>query len=136
MDDLDASAGRSVLFRGGEKQVIPEKDNRYRVQDSVRFYVVQLGGTWVNVSEYGERVLHRANRQSYVTFERNKYQLRREADLKPLLAQYVESGAQVYVGGLTVTAKTLEEIEPWPFIYIAPKAARDIYKDFVSKRQR
>jgi hypothetical protein len=135
MTDDDPQAGRTVWFRSSDGQLKPEGDNRYRVNASAKFYVVQLVGHFVNLSEYGERVIHRANRQSYVTFEGKRHQLRRSGLLKDTLKQFVEAGIPVYIGGLTVDSKNLHKVEPWPFIYIAPKAAWAIFKaEYLDKR--
>lgn len=124
IDQDDLHAGRTVLHYGGDgTQTPPRTDNRHRVNDAVLFYVVQLCGSFVNVSESAQRVLLRANRTSFVTFEREKHQLRPATKFKAVIEQFTRYKCPVYMAGLDLTAKTLQTIEPWPFIYIAPKIA-------------
>ena len=132
LDDSDMMGGQSIWSRGSTegKQLIPEGDNRYRQNFSEKFYVVQLVGTWVNVSEYAERVLHRKNRQSYVVFEGANHQLRPSRLLKPTLKQYTDVKCEIHNGGNDITNRNLDRLEPYPFIYIAPKIAREAFQAY------
>ena len=132
VDDNDIFGGRNVRGYGSasEGQEAPRADNRYRVNDSVRFYVVQLCGTWVNVTETAQRVLKRKNRQSYVTFEGAEYQLRPASQFLDVLKSYTKYGADVHLLGLEVTHNNVDAVVPWPFIWIVPKAAKLIFQAY------
>ncbi|OQW80562.1 MAG: hypothetical protein BVN32_01595 [Proteobacteria bacterium ST_bin14] len=124
IDDHDLHGGRAVIHYGGDgTQTPPRSDNRQRVNDAVLFYVVQVCGSFVNVSESAQRVLFRVNRTSYVTFEREKHQLRPATQFKATIQQYTRHDCPVYMAGFDLTAKRLQTIEPWPFIYIVPTIA-------------
>ncbi len=129
IDEDDLHGGRTVIHYGGDgTQPPPRSDNRHRVNDAVLFYVVQVCGSFVNVSESAQRVLLRANRTSFVTFECEKHQLRPATQFKAVIEQYTRHKCPVYMADLYLTAKTLQTIEPWPFIYIAPKIARQAFQ--------
>ena len=132
IDDSSISGGRQVRQLGSARdtQEDPRTDNRYRVNDSVRFYVVQLCGTWVNVTETAQRVLKRRNRQSYVTFEGSEYQLRPATQFRDVLKSYTKYGADVHLLGLEVTNKNLDAVVPWPFIWIVSKPAKMIFQAY------
>jgi hypothetical protein len=132
IDENDMMAGRTVWQNGSPEgePIKPEGDNRHRVQDSLKFYVIQLVGTWVNVSEYGERVLQRQNRQSYVVFENARHQVRPENQFKAILKQFVDVDCPIHIGSLDVTKDNLGEIEPFPFIYIAPKISYAAFRAY------
>jgi hypothetical protein len=132
VNDSSLSGGRQVQQLGSatDGQEAPRTDNRYRVNDSVRFYVVQLCGTWVNVTETAQRVLKRKNRQSYVTFEGAEYQLRPATQFRDVLRTYTKHGADVHLLGMEVTNKNLDEVDPWPFIWIEPKVAKQVFQAY------
>jgi hypothetical protein len=120
----DQFADRVVRQRASDHQQEPQGDNRYRVERSTRFYVVQLIGTWVNVVESAERTVRSRNNLRWVTFENKEYELRKAATLKPFLTRFVQGGCYAYVGGkLVERERELGFIDPHPFIYIASTAA-------------
>lgn len=120
----DQFADRIVRQRASDHQQEPQGDNRYRVEHSTRFYVVQLIGTWVNVVESAERTVRSRNNLRWVTFENKEYELRKAATLKPFLTRFVQGGCYAYVGGkLVERERELGSIDPHPFIYIASTAA-------------
>jgi hypothetical protein len=132
VDDKSISGGRTVWQHGsaGDGQEAPRTDNRYRVNDAVRFYVVQLCGTWVNVTETAQRVLKRKNRQSYVTFEGVEYQLKPATQFRDVLKTYTKHEATVHLLGMDVTNGNLKDVESWPFIWIVSKPARLIFQAY------
>ncbi len=89
----DIFAGRSFWQRSSDTQERPQGDSRYRVTHSVKFYVVQLMGSWVNVSESAERTVRYRNNARWVRFENKEYELRKAERFKPLLTRFIQGGA-------------------------------------------
>jgi hypothetical protein len=126
----DQFAGRSVRQAASDQQQAPQGDNRYRVEPSTRFYLVQLIGTWVNVVETAERTVRSRNGLRWVTFERREYELRKAEGLKPLLSRFIQGGCYAYVGGKLIDSdRDLRSIIPHPFIYIASTAALRVFNE-------
>ena len=126
----DQFADRIVRQRASDHQQEPQGDNRYRVEHSTRFYVVQLIGTWVNVVESAERTVRSRNNLRWVTFENKEYELRKADTLKPFLTRFVQGGCYAYVGGKHIdTERELGSISVHPYIYISSTAALKIFDD-------
>ena len=98
----DIFAGRSFSQTSSDTQQLPEGDNRYRVTKSAKFYVLQLMGSWVHVSESAERSIRYRNGLKWVTFEKREYQLRKAVDLKRFVGRFIQGGCYAHVGGKTV----------------------------------
>jgi hypothetical protein len=130
----DIFAGRSVRQASSNTQKIPEGDGRYRTTYSAKFYVVQLMGVWVNVSESAERTVHYRNRAKWVRFENKHYELKREENFKSFVGHFIQGGCYAYVGGKEVyTVKELNNIEEWPFIYISSSESLRIFNEMRRK---
>lgn len=100
----DIFCGRSFWQHSSDTQELPQGDNRYRVTHSVKFYVVQLIGTWVHVSESAERsVKYRANAR-WVRFENKEYELRKADRFKSILTRFLQGGCYAYIGSKQVNA--------------------------------
>ena len=85
----DVFAGRSFSQLSSDVQQLPDGDNRYRVTKSAKFYIVQLMGSWVHVSESAERSIRYRNGLKWVTFEKREYQLRKSIKLKRLVGRFI-----------------------------------------------
>ena len=126
----DQFAGRSVRQGASDLQQQPQGDNRYRVEHSIKFYVVQLIGTWVNIVESAERTVRARNNLRWVTFENKEYELRKADTLKPFLARFVQGGCYAYVGGKHIdTEREVGSITAHPYIYISSTAALKIFNE-------
>jgi len=132
----DIFAGRSFWQWSSDEQQLPQGDNRHRVTHSTKFYVVQLIGYWVNVSESAERSVHYRNRLKWVRFENREYELRSADRFKAFLSRFIEGGCYAYIGGKEVhTLKELDRVEAYPFIYIASSESLRIFNE-LRKGQR
>ena len=132
----DVFAGRSFWQSSSESQEPPQGDNRYRVNRSAKFYVVQLIGTWVHISESAERTVRSRNGLRWVTFESKEYQLKRAEQFKPFIARFVQGGCYARVGGKEVeTEKEVNKLAAHPFIYIASSEALRIFNEMWQKRK-
>jgi len=130
MNSDDIFAGRSFWQYSSDTQELPEGDNRYRVTHSEKFYIVQLMGSWVHISESAERTVRYRNRLKWVTFEKKEYELRKAERFKPFVARFIQGGCYAHVGGKTVyTEKELNRLAAHPFIYIASSEALKIFND-------
>ena len=126
----DVSGGRSFWQYTSETQQPPKGDNRQRVTHSAKFYVVQLIGTWVNVSESAERTIHYRNRLRWVRFENREYQLRKSEHFKPFLRRFIQGGCYAYVGGKDLFSEhETENLQSEQFIYIASSEALKIFNE-------
>ena len=131
----DQFAGRSVRQGATDHQQQPQGDNRYRVEHSTKFYVVQLIGTWVNIVESAERTVRSRNNLRWVTFETKEYELRKADTFKPFLSRFIQGGCYAYVGGKHIESeKEIRSVESHPFIYISSTAALKIFNDMRVKR--
>lgn len=81
----DVRGGRSFWQYTSDTQLPPKGDNRERVTHSAKFYVIQLIGSWVNVSESAERTVRYRNRLRWVRFENREYELRKSELFNPFL---------------------------------------------------
>jgi hypothetical protein len=132
----DVFAGRTVWQTTSEEQMLPVGDNRYRVTQSERFYVVQLIGTWVNVRESAERSVRHRNRLRWVTFESKEYELKKAEQFMPFVGRFIQFGCYAYVGGKEIhTEKALKKLIEQPFIYIASSESLEIFNDLMKKAQ-
>lgn len=133
----DQFANRNVRQRSSDVQEMPQGDNRYRVNYSATFYVVQLIGTWVNIVESAERSVRSRNNTRWVTFETREYELRRLEQFKPLVARFLQLGCYAYIGGRYVESeKELRAIVPQRFIYIASTAALKKFNDMRQSKSK
>lgn len=131
----DIFGGRSIVQTTSEKQQLPTGDNRYRITHSEKFYIVQLMGSWVHVSESAERTVRYRNHLKWVRFENKEYQLRKAVSFKQFVSQFIQGGCYAYVGSKEVhTIKTLGKLEPQPFIYIAASEALKKFNDLRANR--
>lgn len=111
-----------------DTQRLPEGDNRYRVHHSAKFYVVQLIGAWLNVSEFAERKVTYRNRLRWVCFEKRDFELRKADRFKPFLTHFIQGGCYAYVGGKQVsTVRELNKMQEAEFIYIASAEALRVF---------
>jgi hypothetical protein len=126
----DIFAGRSFWQYTSDIQKLPEGDNRCRVTHSEKFYVVQLMGSWVHVSESAERSIEYRNRLKWVRFENKKYELRNANKFKSFVGRFVQGGCYAYVGGKEVhSEKAINRLIEQPFIYISSSEALRIFND-------
>jgi hypothetical protein len=133
----DVRGGRSFWQYTSDVQRPPKGDSRERVTHSAKFYVVQLIGTWVNVSESAERTVHYRNRSRWVRFENREYELRKSELLKPFLRRFIQGGCYAYVGGKDIhTEREVEALRSEQFIYIASSEALRIFKDLERSRKK
>lgn len=124
----DQFAGRSVRQGATDHQQHPQGDNRYRVEHSTKFYVVQLIGTWVNIVESAERTVRSRNNLRWVTFETKEYELRKADTFKPFLSRFIQGGCYAYVGGKHIESeKEMWGVEAHPFIYISSTVAMKVF---------
>lgn len=131
----DQFAGRTVKQGWADDQQRPQGDNRYRVEHSAKFYVVQLIGTWVNVVESAERVVRSRNNLRWVTFEAKEYELKKADAFKPFIARFLQGGCYAYIGGKHVAhEREMKGIEAHRFIYISSTAAMRVYNDMRKAR--
>ena len=103
---------------------MPEGDNRLRVNYSEKFYVVQLIGSWLHISESAERVVTFKKRLRWVRFESREYELRKAETFKPFVGRFIGMGCYAYVGTKQVdTVKQLNRLVEQPYIDIASSEA-------------
>lgn len=120
----DVFGGRSFGQSSSDVQKKPEGDSRYRVNASAKFYVVQLIGSWVHISESAQRTIHYQNRLKYVRFENKQHQLRKATEFKGFVSRFINGGCYAYIGSKQVnTLGELGKVEAFPFIYIASSEA-------------
>lgn len=133
----DVFAGRSFSQLSSDVQQLPEGDNRCRVTKSAKFYIVQLMGSWVHVSESAERSIRYRNGLKWVTFEKREYQLRKSIELKRLVGRFIQGGCYAHVGGKTVySVKELNQLVDQEFIYLSSSAALKIFNELQAKTLR
>lgn len=133
----DIFAGRSFSQTSSDTQQLPRGDNRYRVTKSAKFYVLQLMGSWVHVSESAERSIRYRNGLKWVTFEKREYQLRKAADLKRFVGRFIQGGCYAHVGGKTVySIKELNRLVDQEFIYISSSAALKVFNELQARTLR
>ncbi|GAA4003992.1 hypothetical protein [Sphingomonas humi] len=133
----DVRGGRSFWQYTSDTQQLPKGDKRERVTHSAKFYVVQLIGSWVNVSESAERTVHYRNRSRWVRFENREYELRKSETLKPLLLKFIRGGCYAYVGGKEVSSeREIEALRSEQFIYLASSEALKIFQSLKSSGQK
>lgn len=126
----DQFANRTVRQGASDKQLHPQGDNRYRVEYSAKFYVVQLIGSWVNIVESAERTVKSRNGSRWITFEKKDYQLQRSENFKAFVGQFLQGGCYAYVGGKYIEReKHMRDIAPHPFIYITSTSALKAFTD-------
>lgn len=131
----DVRGGRSFWQYTSDTQQPPKGDNRERVTHSAKFYVVQLIGTWVNVSESAERTVHYRNRLRWVRFENREYELRKSELFKPFLRKFLQGGCYAYVGGKDISSeREVEALRSEQFIYIASSEALKIFNELQRSR--
>lgn len=135
IDTEDQLAGRSFWQHSSDTQEPPKGDNRYRVTHSAKFYVVQLIGTWVHVSESAERTVSYRNRLRWVRFENREYQLRGADKFKAFVGRFIQGGCYAYIGGKEVhTERELNKLQSEQFIYLASSEALKIFNDLRRKK--
>jgi hypothetical protein len=111
-------------------------DNRYRVAHSAKFYIVQLMGTWVHVSESAQRTVQYRNQLKWVRFENREYQLKSEKEFKPFVGRFIQWGCYAHVGGKTVyTEREFKKLIEQPFIYISSSEALKIFDQLRRDKQ-
>lgn len=124
----DIFAGRTFVQPSSDIQELPKGDNRYRVSHSVKFYIVQLMGTWLHVSESAQRSVKYNNRLKWVRFENRDYELRSKNDFKAFIGRFIQGGCYAYIGSKAVyTQKELNKIEHQDFIYLSSSSALLIF---------
>lgn len=133
----DVFAGRSFWQSSSDTQISPKGDQRYRVTYSEKFYVVQLIGTWLHVSESAERTVRYRNRLRWVRFENKEYELRNSNRFKQFLSRFIQGGCYAYVGGKEIhTEKELGKVESYPFIYIASSESLRIFNELRANKSQ
>lgn len=131
----DQFADRTVRQSLSETQQEPKSDNRHRVEHSAKFYVVQLIGTWVNISESAERSVRSRNGLRWITFETKEYELKKADAFKPFISRFLQLGCYAYVGGKQVdNERDMRSITPHRFIYISSTAALDVFNQMRQTR--
>jgi hypothetical protein len=110
-------------------QKLPENDNRYRVNPSAKFYIVQLMGEWLHIDEMAERTIRHGSGLRLVRFENQDFELRRAVDFLPFIRRFIQFGCYAHIGGKTIySEKGMKGIVPDNFIYVASPAAWKIFE--------
>lgn len=130
LESEDIYADRSVWHMESGSQELPKGDNRHRKSFSVKFYLVQLIGEWVHVSESAERTVRSRSGLRWVTFENREYELKKAENFKEFVGRFIKGGCYARIGGKKVrNIKELNFIESQPFIYIASSESLRVFKE-------